>query len=249
MKAMKKTHDAVSGSGSPLKKYLDVIVGRSSPAALFYFEWCVWLAPVPGALGMVLRKVFWPRLFGSCGRGVTFGANIVVRHPSRIHLGDRVVISEQCILDGRSSVKERTIELDDDVILSTNVMLSCKEGTIRIGRRTGVNAQTIIQSTNNCPVVIGDDCVIGQRCFIIGGGSYYTERLDVPIREQGIKPDSGVVLAADVWLGGNVTVLGGVTMGQGSVAAAGAVVTRSVEPSAVCMGVPARVVKKRSDNG
>lgn len=242
---MKKTHNAITSQGSAIDKYKDVIVGSHSTGRLMYFEWCQLLASVPGALGMALRKLFWPRMFGSCGRGVMFGSGVVLRHPSRIHLGERVVISEQCILDGRSADKRATISLGSNVILSNNVMLSCKEGTIIIGDDSGINAQTIIQSTHDCPVVIGRDNIIGQQCFIVGGGSYNLERCDIPIREQGIRFDGGVKLADDVWLGGRVTVLGGVEVGRGAVAAAGSVLTKSVPDYSICMGIPARVVKKR----
>ncbi|MFP7753243.1 acyltransferase [Thermodesulfobacteriota bacterium B35] len=242
---MKKTHAAVTGRGSTLRKYQEVVVGSRSWPDLLYFEWCMLLSVLPGALGMALRRIFWPRLFGSCGRGCMFGAGIVVRHPGRIRLGRNVVVSEGCVLDGRHTDCEDVILLGDNVILSNNVMLSCKNGTIRIGDNVGLNAQTIVQSTSDCPVEIGSDCVIGQRCFIIGGGNYHTGRIDIPIREQGIRPDGGVRLEEDVWLGGNVTVLGGVTMGRSSIAAAGSVLTRPVDPLTVSMGVPARVIKRR----
>lgn len=66
--------------------------------------------------------------------------------------------------------------------------------------------------------------------------------------KQGLRDDEvGVEIGADVWLGANVTVLPSVTMGRGSVAAAGAVVTKSVGERAVCAGVPARVVKVRGE--
>jgi acetyltransferase-like isoleucine patch superfamily enzyme len=194
---------------------------------------------------MVLRAIFWPRLFGACGKGCMFAPGIVLRQPARIRLGRSVVISEGCVLDGRHAAADTSITLGDSVILSNNVMLSCKNGTIEIGDRVGLNAQAIVQSTNACPVSVGADSVIGQRCLIIGGGSYNLDRLDVPIREQGIRDDGGVSIGEDVWLGGNVTVLGGVTMGRGSVAAAGAVLTRSVDDYTVSMGVPARVVRTR----
>lgn len=244
---MEKTHDALTEPGSALRRYQKVIVGSNSLVELLYFEWCQLLGSLPGAPGMFLRKVFWPRMFGSCGKGVLFGGNVIVRHPSRIHLGDKVVISEQCILDGRSDGKTAAIVLGEEVMLANQVMLSCKEGAIRIGRKTGVNAGTIIQSTNDCPVLIGDNCIIGQRCFLVGGGSYHIDRLDIPIREQGIRQDGGVKLEDDVWLGANVTVLGGVVMGSGSVAAAGAVVSRSVAERGIAMGVPARVVAVRGE--
>ncbi len=244
---MEKTHASITAKRSPFSRYQSVLVGRRGVGAFLYFEFCAWLSPIPGALGMVLRKIFWPKMFGSCGPGCMFARNIVVRHPWRIHMGERVVISENCVLDGRHTDESDAIVLGNDVILSNDVMLSCKQGTIRIGDDTGINAQTIIQSTNGCPVVIGEDCILGQRCLVIGGGSYITARLDVPIRKQGIRDDGGVHLERNVWLGAGVTVLGGVRVGEGSIAAAGAILTRSVVSETVCMGVPARPVKRRSD--
>ncbi|WP_417912665.1 acyltransferase [Candidatus Electronema sp. TJ] len=243
---MQKTHQAVSGNGSPLAKYQDVLVGSRSWTALLYYEWCMLLGPLPGAAGMLLRQLFWPRLFAECGKNCLFAPGITLRHPGRIRLGSSVVISEGCILDARHESAAVSITLGDNVILSSNVMLSCKNGTISIGSNCGLNAQAIVQSTNDCPVVIGPDCIIGQRCFIVGGGSYRLDRMDIPICEQGIKNDGGVRLEADVWLGGNVTVLGGVTMGQGSVAGAGAVLTKSVAPYTISAGVPAKVIKTRT---
>ncbi len=242
---MKKTHESITGKGSPLGKYQDVMVGSRSLLALLYYEWCVLLGSIPGAPGMVLRKLFWPRLFADCGGGCMFASGITLRQPAKMRLGRAVVISEGCILDGRHADADVSITLGDNVILSTNVMLSCKNGTIIIGDNCGLNAQTIVQSTNDCPVEIGQDCVIGQRCFIVGGGSYNIDRLDVPIRTQGIRADNGVHIGEDVWLGGNVTVLGGVCLGRGSVAGAGAVVTKSAPDYSVLLGVPAKVVQSR----
>jgi acetyltransferase-like isoleucine patch superfamily enzyme len=242
---MQKTHEAVTGKGSPLAKYQDVMVGSRSLLSFLHYEWCMMLGPLPGAVGMLLRKIFWPRLFASCGKGCLFAPGIVLRHPGRISLGSSVVISEGCVLDARHESATVAISISDNVTLSNHVMLSCKNGTIRIGDNCGLNSQTIVQSCIGCPVEIGPDCILGQRCFLIGGGSYHFDRLDIPIREQGNKVDGGVRLEADVWLGGNVTVLGGVTMGRGSVAGAAALLTKSVGAYTVSAGVPAKVIKTR----
>ncbi len=244
---MKKTHVAVVEGGSTISRYQDVAIGDRSLLRLIYFEFCLLLSPIPGALGLFLRNIFWPRLFGSCGKGVVFAANIILRHPHRIHLGDRVVISEGCILDARHDESNHVIVIGDDVILSNFVMISCKNGTIKIGSHTGINAQTIVQSTNNCPVSIGKDVIIGPKCYIVGGGSYNINRLDIPMWQQGIKDDGGLSIEDDVWLGANVTILGGVTMCTGSVAAAGAVVTKSIPARAVWGGVPAKILKMRGE--
>lgn len=243
----KKTHRAVTGKGSPLKKYQDVIVGNRSFLFLLYYEWCAWLSIVPGALGILLRQIFWPRIFASCGKKTAFAKGVVLRHPKRIHLGDSVVISEGCILDGRNLDSNRAVVLGNDVILSNNVVLSCKNGVILIGNHTGINSGAIIQSTNNCPVTIGDDVIIGQMSCVIGGGNYNTDRLDIPIRLQGIKNDGGVVIGNNVWLGAHVMILGGVQVGIGSVIAASAVLTRSIPPYSIAKGIPAVVTGSRKE--
>lgn len=240
-----KTHQVITEQGSALSKYQHVILGTPSISYLLYFEICSWFGKVPGALGILLRKLFWPRLFGSCGKGVMFAENVVLRHPRRIHLGDRVVVSEGSVLDARHDDEDRVLSLGDDVMLSVNVMISCKNGCVRIGPRTGLSAQTVIHATNDCPVEIGADAIIGPQCYLAGGGDYHHDRLDVPIREQGIRDDGGVRLEDNVWLGAKTIVLGGVTMHSGSIAGAGSVVTRSVAANAICAGVPARVIRDR----
>ena len=195
---------------------------------------------------MVLRKLFWPRMFNRCGRGTVFGFGVVVRQPKKIALGESVVISEYCVLDGRSEKDVLSLEVGDLSILSNNVMLSCKNGSITVGKDVGLNAQTIIQSTTGNAVTIGDNCVIGQRCLVIGGGNYDISNRNDLIRTSPIVDDGGVTVENNVWLGANVSVLGGVTVGQGSVAGTGAVVSRSVPPFSVCLGVPAKVVRERT---
>lgn len=108
-------------------------------------------------------------------------------------------------------------------------------------------------------VVIGDHTRIGLHCTVIGPvciGNHVnlaqgivvtalnhnfndtTKRID----EQGVATKA-VTIADDVWIGANAVVLPGVTIGQHSVVAAGAVVTQDVPPYSVVGGVPARVIK------
>ena len=244
-----KTHEMATGGGGALKGYQDLIVGSRSLSRLIYFELCMFLGNCPGALGLLLRKLMWPRLFGSCGKGVMFAAGVVLRHPGRIHLGERVVVSEGCILDGRNPDTGKALVLGDDVNLANNVMLSAKMGNIEIGERVGIGAKTIVHSAAGNPVIVGPDVVIGPQCYIVGGGNYNTERLDIPIGQQGIAQDGGVAIGQGAWLGAKACVLGGVSMGPGSIAAAGAIVTKDVPPYAVVAGAPAKVIKTRGEQG
>lgn len=243
---MEKTHESVTGKGSALARYRQVIIGNSSLASFLYYEFCQLLTFIPGAPGMVLRKLFWPKMFGRCGKGTVFGFGVVIRQPSKVALGKSVVVSEYCVLDGRNGSDDESISIGDNTILSNNVMLSCKDGSIQVGNNVGINAQTVIQSTYGNAVNIGDDCVIGQRCLIIGGGNYDISDREELIRSSPITDDGGVNVENNVWLGANVSVLGGITIGQGSVAGAGSVISRTIPQFSLCMGVPARVVRERT---
>jgi galactoside O-acetyltransferase len=242
-----KSQGAVTAEGSAWRRYRQVVLGGGSLCFAFRFELAMLFKNLPGAPGLLLRKLFWPGLFGKCGRGVQFGEGIVLRHPRRIALGDRVVLTDWCVLDARNEVAETAITLDDDVICSNGVSLVCKGGTISIGARTGIGKDGIVHSVGDSGVTVGADVIVGPRCFFAGGTNYRTDRLDVPIRLQGNIEDGGVVIEDDVWLGANVTVLGGATVATGAVIAAGAIVTKSIPPRAIAMGQPAKVVRTRGE--
>jgi galactoside O-acetyltransferase len=245
--AVEKTHAAVTGDRSALARYRSVIVGRPGFLNLLYFEWCIWLSSVPGALGLLLRKLFWPRLFGSCGRKVYFGANVTLMHPHRIHIGDGSVIGNGCILDARNADLERVIVLGEDVVLSHGVMISCKNGSVTVGRSVGIGSYTVIHSTTHSPVRIGDDAIVASHCYIVGGGDYNMDRLEIPIAQQGQRATGETRVEDGVWLGAHVTIVGGVSVGKHSVVGAGSVVVKPLPPLAICVGAPARVVRLRTE--
>ena len=98
-------------------------------------------------------------------------------------------------------------------------------------------------------LTIGKKVLFGPKPTIITGdhrfdivGKYI---IDIPDNEKTADLDAPVIIEDDCWIGANVTILKGVTIGRGSVIAAGAVVTKSCEPYSVIGGVPARLIKKR----
>jgi acetyltransferase-like isoleucine patch superfamily enzyme len=244
--ALEKTHAAVTGDRSALARYRSVIVGRPGFLNLLYFEWCTWLSPIPGALGLLLRKLFWPRLFGSCGKKVHFGANVTLMHPRRIHIGDGSVVGNGCILDARHADSERVIVLGEDVVLSHGVMIACKDGSVTLGRSVGIGTYTVIHSTTQSPVHIGDHAMVASHCYILGGGDYNMDRLDVPIAQQGLRATGETRVEEGVWLGAHVTLVGGASVGKHSVVGAGSVVVKPLPAMAVCVGAPARVMRLRT---
>ena len=112
---------------------------------------------------------------------------------------------------------------------------------IVIGENVSINRFTVITAKDK--VTIGNNVLIGSN-VIINSGNHNFSKVDIPINQQGhtIAP---IMIEDDVWIGSNVCVLAGVTIGKGSVIGAGAVVTKNVEPYSVMGGVPARLIKKR----
>ncbi len=68
-------------------------------------------------------------LLGSCGRNVVFGQNVVLRHPHKIHIGDNVVIDDNCLLDAKGEGNDG-IRIGSGVFIGRNTILSCKDGDI-----------------------------------------------------------------------------------------------------------------------
>ncbi len=243
-----KTQEAVTRGGSALERYRRVVVGRPGLGALLYFELCAWLAGVPGAAGLALRRAFWPRLFGACGAGTVFGAGVTLRHPHRVRLGERVVVADGCVLDARTDA-DVVIDIGDDSILGNDVTISCKGGRVRVGRGAGLGTRTVIHAVAGAEVSLGADLIVGPGCYIAGGGNYNASRLDLPMARQGVRPGESTELADDVWLGAHVIVLPGARVGAGSIGAAGAVIRGRIPPRTIVGGVPARVIGRRGAAG
>ena len=71
------------------------------------------------------------------------------------------------------------------------------------------------------------------------------DRTDIPMMEQGFEEERPVYIGNDVWIGDRVLILPGVHIGDGSIIAAGAVVTKDVPPYSIVAGVPARKIRDR----
>ena len=71
------------------------------------------------------------------------------------------------------------------------------------------------------------------------------DRTDIPMMEQGFEEERPVYIGNDVWIGDRALILPGVHVGDGSIIAAGAVVTKDVPPHSIVAGVPARKIRDR----
>jgi acetyltransferase-like isoleucine patch superfamily enzyme len=83
---------------------------------------------------------------------------------------------------------------------------------------------------------------IGDRVLIASHVVITSRAHPVAVPRYGIVEDAPVVIENDVWIGAGAIVLPGVTVGQGSIIGAGAVVTKSVDPRTIVAGVPAKQI-------
>jgi acetyltransferase-like isoleucine patch superfamily enzyme len=110
---------------------------------------------------------------------------------------------------------------------------------IRLGARVFINSGCRFQDQGG--ISIGDDCLIGHNAVIAT-----LQHGMQPSRRADLIP-SPVVIGRNVWLGANVTVLPGVTIGDDSVIGAGSVVTKDIPAGVIAVGSPARVVRAVGD--
>lgn len=127
------------------------------------------------------------------------------------------------------------------IIECTGVLRSIGE-SLQIGNNVGINHYCFIGVRG--PVKIGDNVIFGPRVSVFSE-NHNSDRFDIPIKDQGETRNS-TTIGNDVWIGANSVILSGVTIGDGAIIAAGAVVSKDVPPLAIVGGVPAKIIKYRN---
>jgi len=149
---------------------------------------------------------------------------------------------------GRHSVIYRSVRMDtppyrkfhlgDYSVIESYSCINNAVGDVIIGDHTRVGLHNTIIG----PVTIGSHVNLAQGITVTALNHNFGEtgkRID----EQGVTTNP-VVIGNDIWIGTNAVVLPGITIGNHSVVAAGAVVTKDVPPHSLVAGVPARIIKQ-----
>ena len=121
-------------------------------------------------------------------------------------------------------------------------------GNVYIGDNVNIGPNAMFMCTR-AKITIGNHVIFGPNATLITGD----HRIDVigryidSIKDSEKVPDNDkeIMIMGDSWIGANVTILKGVTISEGSLIAAGSVVTRDVEPYSIYAGVPAKKIKDR----
>ena len=180
------------------------------------------------------------------GKRIFIGKKVVIKCKKKISCGKGVTIGDYTYIDALS---RGGIEIGNNVSLGRNCIIECT-GVIReLGEKliiedgVGIAANAFIAVRGQ--VKIGKNCIFGPNVKIHAENHNFSD-LETPIRLQGATR-KGVTIGEDCWIGSGATILDGVTIGNHCIVGAGAVVTKDVPDYAIVGGVPAKVIKMRTE--
>jgi acetyltransferase-like isoleucine patch superfamily enzyme len=161
------------------------------------------------------------------GAFARFGRKTVLMYPVRLSGEERIEIGDSVFI-GRGCWLQTLRDADNSSV------------AIRIGSGTSFAGACVISAVRN--VVLEENVLLARNVYISDHIHRYTNR-GVPVKEQGVDKIESVLIKRGAWLGQNVVVCPGVTIGQGAVIGGNSVVVHDIPDFSVAVGAPARVVK------
>jgi len=199
-------------------------------------------------LGFFYIRGCFKRVFIGSVHGKLFvGKNVSILYPKNLFIGRDTIIEDgveiNCLsIDG--------IKFGDRVTIGKYAIIRPSNiygGPIGEGLVMGNNSNIGPYNYIGCSgkITIGNNVMLAPRVSIYAENHVF-ENPNITIKAQGVTK-MNVVIEDDCWIAANAIILAGVTIGKGSVVAAGSVVNEDVPAFSVVAGVPARVIKSRLD--
>jgi acetyltransferase-like isoleucine patch superfamily enzyme len=204
------------------------------------YAWYLRRAGIPAIRGLIRSP--W---YKTVGQPLALGKSVQVFGGRYLNMGSGVVIGDYSKL---SCYSVAGVSLEENVTLREFAWIQCSSSLqrplgqgIRVGRGTYIGPRSYLG--------VSGFVDIGQNCDIGGGFTVIAENHSIPnsgiaVRKAGTEA-RGVVIGDDCWMGNNVTILDGVSVGAGAVIGAGSVVTRDLPANSVSYGVPAKTGRMR----
>jgi len=160
-----------------------------------------------------------------------------VRLGKHVYIGDGVVIYQD--RDGGPVVLGEGVTLHDGTIIEIG-----PGGSLSIGAYTHIQPRCQINAYESA-IEIGRGVQVAPGCAFYSYDHGMAQ--DIPMSHQALHSKGPITVDNDAWLGVGAIVLSGVRIGKGAVVGAGAVVTQEVPDGAIVAGIPARLIKMRSE--
>ena len=198
---------------------------------------------IPGPVGLVMRALLYRPFLHSGSHMPFIEASTELFYMNQIRFGKGVYVDRYCRLHASTA----TIALGNNTrvikgaYLSTYISSATQGEGIATGANCWIGANSSLGAGQG-GLFIGDNVLIGPNTVIVTGGHDY-QRIDLTAIEQNFK-GTPIHIQDNVWIGSSVVILGGVTIGEHSVIAAGAVVTKNVAPYTVFGSEAGRTIRQ-----
>jgi acetyltransferase-like isoleucine patch superfamily enzyme/acyl carrier protein len=228
---------------SAFARYRELVFHSYSLPRLIRYELLVtFIGPIPGALGLALRKRLYRSLFRKVGKGVIFGRNLTLNHADRITLGDNVVLDRDSVYDARGA-GDAGIVIGNRVIINRGAAIQAKVGSIEIGDDCNIGSDVDLIAQG--PIIIESNVSIACKA-IIAGGRYVVEHEPGDANVKQRFTSGPIRVGRNARIGMGAIIQDGVKIGENAIIAPGAVVYEDVPREAVMWGNPARPVRRRT---
>lgn len=181
-----------------------------------------------------------PDIAISIDESATVDETVTFSGRGSITVGPFTKIGKGVILD-LGSGGTGSISLGSRSSIKPYSVIRCYDSVITLAHRSTIGEFCLLAGHGS--LKIGDHVIVASHCCINAAGHIYEGT--APIRFQG-ETAEGIVIEDGAWLGTHVTILDKVVVGAGAIIGAGAVVTKSVAPKSLAIGVPAKVIKELS---
>ncbi len=173
------------------------------------------------------------------------GSRVKVRYPHYLQVGKNFIAEDGAEI---MALSQQGIICGDNVTIGAYASIkpsSYYGRNLGVGLRIGDNSNIGRYSYIGCSglITIGKNVMMGPRVGLFAENHKF-DAVDRPMRDQGVTR-APIVVEDDCWLASSSTILAGVTIGRGSIVAAGSVVTHDVPPFSIVAGSPAKIIRSR----
>lgn len=196
--------------------------------------------------GIKVFRGFWQRLFLKKAHGLLFvGKHVQVTHGNHITVGRNVKFEDYSEIQGLCS---EGINIGNNVTIGRGVMIRPSSyygidygSGLTIGDHSSIGPYGYVGCSGK--ITIGKNVMFGPKCSLFAENHVFSDT-QASIKSQGVK-QKGITIEDDCWIGSNVIILDGVTIGKGSVIAAGTLIIKDIPAGSVVMDKREKVIKCR----
>ena len=173
------------------------------------------------------------------------GKKVQISHGKHIRCGKNVKFEDYTEIQGLSS---EGLTFGNNVTISRGTMIrpsSYYGGDYGVGLYMGDNSSIGPYGYVGCSgkITIGNNVMFGPKCSLFAENHVFSDT-ESSIKSQGVA-QKGITIEDDCWIGSNVTILDGVTIGKGSVIGAGTLVTKDVPAGSIVVDKREKILRDR----